>query len=62
MINHNVELADIDEEFLTTHEALLARFYNMFESIYRHACVKMSLRICLSVRAVCVCVCVCVCV
>ncbi len=42
-INANMALVDLDEEFRTTHETLLERFYSMFESIYRcvHVCVSL---------------------
>jgi hypothetical protein len=35
MVNHSVELSEINEEFVTTHEAVLARFYTLFDSVYR---------------------------
>ena len=35
-INTNAELAEIDDEFHTTYEEVLSRFYKLFESIVRY--------------------------
>ena len=34
-IHANVELSEVDAEFLNTYEEVLGRFYGLFESIYK---------------------------
>jgi len=36
-INTSLELSELDDEFYASHEELLARFYGVFESVWRYA-------------------------